>query len=222
MSPITSLHHYTTFTLILFHNCLLILMSYVHEWLEKIDFLWLKQIDHERLMITRQRNQLIQQTTTLFPSRMIQFYLNSNSHSALTQHYHCKYEQMGLLYIRFHFSIDDDQSAAIDLVNTIDYSLKNSDRYLNIVMHRKSTMKELMFSMDLNNSLQSIQQLIELLFQIHQRIQSLQIHLTACVHIGSIHELLIHLKKWPRIDLWSEHISFLQLLLSKINKSIIV
>ncbi|CAF5160568.1 unnamed protein product, partial [Rotaria sp. Silwood1] len=55
------LHHYTTFTLIIFHSFLLIISSYVREWLEKIDFIWLKQIDNERLIIIRQRDELIKQ-----------------------------------------------------------------------------------------------------------------------------------------------------------------
>ncbi len=217
MPSITTLHHYTAFTLIIFHNILLILISYVHEWLEKIDFIWLKQIDNERLMIIRQRNQLIQQVSSIFPTRVINYYLNTNSNSSLTQHYHSKYDHMGLLYIRFHLSTNQDEFPLIDFVNNIDYLLKNQDKYLDIVMHRKSTMTELMFSMDLNNTLKSIQQLIELLFQINERLKSLQINLTACLHIGSINEILIHFEKSPKVDIWSEHISFLQLLLSKIQ-----
>jgi hypothetical protein len=84
-------------------------------------------------------------------------------------------------------------------------------------MHKKSTVKELMFSMDLNNSLKSIQQLIELLFQINEHLKFHQINLTACLHIGSINEILIHFEKFPKIDIWSEHISFIQLLISKIQ-----
>jgi hypothetical protein len=84
-------------------------------------------------------------------------------------------------------------------------------------MHKKSTIKELMFSMDLNNSLNSIQKLIEFLFQINDCLKTLQINLTACLHIGSINEILIHFQKYPKIDLWSEHITFIQLLISKIQ-----
>lgn len=214
---ITMFHHYTTFSLIIFHNILLILSSYIHEWLEKIDFIWLKQIDNERLMIIRQRNQLIKQTSSVFPLRVINYYLNTNSNISLNQHYHSKYDHIGLLYIRFNLINNQDEYCLIDFINKIDYLLKTNDKYMNIVMHKKSTVKELIFSMDLNNSLKSIQQLIELLFQINEHLKSYQIQLTSCLHIGSLNEILIHFEKYPKIDIWSEHISFLQLLISKIQ-----
>jgi len=214
---INILHHYTAFTLIIFHNILLILSSYIHEWLEKIDFIWLKQIDNERLIIIRQRNQLIKQTSLIFPLRVINYYLNTNSNLSLTQHYYSKYDHIGLLYIRFNLINNQDEYLLIDFINNINYLLKTNEKYINIVMHKKSTVKELIFSMDLNNSLKSIQQLIELLFQINERLKSFQINLIACLHIGSINEILIHFKKSPKIDIWSEHISFIQLLISKIQ-----
>ena len=210
---ITSLHHYTALTLLIIHQILLILMGYVHEWLAKIDFLWLKQLDHERSMIVRQRNQLIKQISMTFPQRMIQFYLNPLAHSSLTQHYHHKYEHMGLLYIHF----DRDPSMLTELINTIDYALKTNERYSKIVLHRKSTSKALIFSMDLSSSLKSIEDLVELLFQIHEHLQSHEICLAACVHICPITEILIHLRNSPRIDLWSEHLSLMEYLLSKIQ-----
>ena len=211
---INLLHHYTTFTLIIFHNLLLILLIYIHEWLEKIDFIWLKQIDNERLMIIRQRNQLIKQTSFILPLRVINYYLNTNSNLSLTQHYHYKYEHMGLLYIRFNVS---NNNSLIDFLNHFEYLMKNNEKYLNIVMHKKSTIKELIFSMDLNNSLKSIQQLVELLFQITEHTKTFQINLTACLHIGYVNEILIHFSKYPKIDIWSEHISFIQSLMSKVQ-----
>ncbi|CAF3550350.1 unnamed protein product, partial [Rotaria sp. Silwood2] len=216
-SSINSLHHYTTSTLIIFHNFLLIILSYIHEWLEKIDFIWFKQIDNERLIIIRQRNQLIKQTSFILPLRVINYYLNGNSNLSLTQHYHYKYDQMGLLYIRFNLIHNKDEYSLINFINNIEYLLKNSDKYNNIVMHKKSTIKEIIFSIDLSNSLKSIQELIEFLFQIDEHIKSLQVNLTACLHIGCINEILIHFEKYPKIDMWSEHISFIQLLMSKIQ-----
>jgi len=168
-------------------------------------------------MIIRQRNQLIKQTSLIFPLRVINYYLNTNTNLSLTQHYHSKYDYMGLLYIRFNLINNQDEYSLIDFINKIDYLLKNNDNYLNIVMHKKSTIKELMFSIDLNNSLNSIQKLVEFLFQINDCLKTLQINLTACLHIGSINEILIHFQKYPKIDLWSEHITFIQLLISKIQ-----
>ncbi|CAF1131625.1 unnamed protein product [Adineta steineri] len=214
---INTLHHYTTFTLIIFHNILLIILSYIYEWFEKIDFIWLKQIDNERLMIIRQRNQLIKQISSILPLRVINYYLNTNWNLSLTQHYHYKYDRMGLLYIRFNSSNNKDEYCLIHCINNIEYLLRTNEKYLNIVMHKKSTTKELIFSLDLNNSSKSIQQLVELLFQIDEYIKSYQINLTACLHIGSIHEILIHFIKYPLIDIWSEHILFIQLLISKIQ-----
>jgi hypothetical protein len=195
----------------------LIILSYVREWLEKIDFVWLKQIDNERLMIIRQRNQLIKQISSILPLRVINYYLNTNWNLSLTQHYHSKYDRMGLLYIRFTPSNTTDEYSLINFITNIEYLLNNNDKYTNIVMHKKSTIKEMIFSLDLNNSLKSIQQLVELLFQIDEYLKSYQINLTACLHIGSINEILIHFTKYPKIDIWSEHISFIQLLISKIQ-----
>lgn len=214
---ITNLHHYTTFSLIIFHNILLIILSYIHEWLEKIDFIWLKQIDNERLMIIRQRNQLIKQISTIFPLRVINYYLNTNTNISLNQHYHMKYDHMGFLYIRFNLLNNQNDYCLIDFINKIDYLLKTNDQYNNIVIHKKLTMKELLFTLDLNSSLKSIQQLIELLFQINDYFKSYQIQLTSCLHIGTLNEILIHFEKSPKIDIWSEHLSFLQLLISKIQ-----
>ncbi|CAF3406360.1 unnamed protein product [Rotaria sp. Silwood1] len=218
-SSINSLHHYTTSTLIIFHNSLLIILSYIHEWLEKIDFVWFKQIDNERLIIIRQRNQFIKQTSFLLPLRVINYYLNTNSNLSLTQHYHYKYDQMGLLYIRFNLLNNKDEYSLINFINNIEYLLKNNDKYNNIVMHKKSTIREIIFSMDVSSSLKSIQELVELLFQIDEHIKLLQINFTACLHIGCINEILIHFEKYPKIDIWSEHISFIQLLMSKIQQN---
>ncbi|CAF0815708.1 unnamed protein product [Rotaria sordida] len=217
---INSLHHYTTLSLIIFHNFLLIILSYIHEWLEKIDFIWFKQIDNERLIIIRQRNQLIKQTSLILPLRVINYYLNTNTNTnlSLIQHYHYKYDQMGLLYIRFNLLNNQDEYSLINFINNIEYLLKNNDKYNNIVMHKKSTIKEIIFSIDLLNSLKSIQELVEFLFQINENIKLYhQINLIACLHIGCINEILIHFEKYPKIDIWSEHISFIQLLISKIQ-----
>ena len=203
---ISSMHHYTVLVLLIIHQFLLIVISYLREWLEKLDFIWLKQLDHDRLMIIRQRQQLIQQISLIYPRRMIDFYLTKSSHSSLTQHYHHQYDQMGLLYIHF----EDNPSSLIDLINTVEYSLKTNERFSKIVLHRRSTMKDLIFSLDLTSS---IEDLIELLFQINEH---LQIPLTACIHIGRITEVLIHLQTSPKLDIWSEDLTFLEYLLSKI------
>jgi hypothetical protein len=170
-------------------------------------------------MIIRQRNQLIKQTSSILPLRVINYYLNTNSNLSLNQHYHYKYDQMGILYIRFNLSNNSNDYSLIDFLNHFDYLLKHNDKYINIVMHKKSTIKELMFTIDLNNSLKSIQQLVELLFQINEHLKTSQINLTACLHIGYLNEILIHFLKYPKIDIWSEHISFIQLLISKIQSN---
>ena len=217
---ITPLHHYTSFTLIIFHGLLLIISSYVREWLEKIDFVWLKQIDNDRLIVLRQRDELIKQTSLYLPLRVIHFYLRTDSDLALSQHYHMKYDRMALLYINFNPSNIDDDYVLIDYLNDLEYLLKNNEKYFHIVLHRKSTMKEIMFSIDINciDSLKYLQQLVELLFELDERlkqISSSKISLSACLHIACVNEILIHLEKYPKIDIWSEHIPLLQLLLSK-------
>jgi len=209
MTSITDLHHYTTFTLIILHNLLLILLTYVQEWLEKIDFLWLKQMDNERLVINRQKNHLIHQLNFLFPKRTIEYYLNTKS---LTQHYHFKYEHIAFLYVQFH----ENESQLSDFIQNIDYLLRTNEQYSNIVMHKKSTMKQLIFTLDLSNSLKFVQILVEFLFDINERLKCHQINLSACLHIGTLNEILIHFSKHPKIDIWSEHLSFLEYLLSKI------
>lgn len=214
-SSINNLHHYTTFSLILFHNFLLIVLSYIHEWLEKIDFIWFKQIDNERLLIIQQRDQLIKQGSLILPKRAIDYYLDPNSNVSLTQHYHYKYDQMGLLYVRFDLVNNKDEDLLVNFISNIEHTLKNTDKYQHIVMHKKSTPREIMFSMDLKNSLKSIQELVELLIQLNEHLKPLQINLTACLHIGSITEILIHFQKYLKVDIWSEHVSFIQLLMSK-------
>ncbi|CAF3629301.1 unnamed protein product [Rotaria sordida] len=217
---INPLHHYTTFTLIIFHSFLLIISSYVREWLEKIDFVWLKQIDTERLIIIRQRDELVKQTSLYLPLRAINYYLRNDSDLALSQHYHIKYDRMALLYINFLPLNVEHECLLINYLNDIEYLLKNNDKYIDIVMHKKSTIKEIMFSIDINidDSIKNLQQLVELLFQIDERlkqISSTTINLAACLHIGCVHEILIHFEKYPKVDLWSEHITLLQLLISK-------
>jgi hypothetical protein len=219
---INSLHHYTAFTLIIFHGLLLIISSYVREWLEKIDFVWLKQIDNERLTILRQRDELIKQTSLYLPLRVINYYLRTDSDLALSQHYHMKYDRMALLYINFYPLNLDDEYFLVDYLNDVEYLLKNNEKYLHIVLHRKSTIKELMFSMDINchDSIKYLQQFVELLFQLNERLQQIslsKINLSACLHIACVNEILIHLEKYPKIDIWSEHISLIQLLISKIQ-----
>lgn len=214
------LQHYTAFTLIVFHGLLLIISSYVREWLEKIDFVWLKQIDNERLVIGRQRDELIKQATLYLPVRVINYYLRSDSDIALSQHYHLKYERMGLLYINIFPLNVEHEYLVIDYLNDVEYLLKNSEKYMHIVMHRKSTIKETLFTIDMNadDSIKCLQQLVELLFQIDERlkqISSTKINLSACLHIGCVHEILIHFEKYPKIDVWSEHITLLHLLISK-------
>ncbi|CAF2494522.1 unnamed protein product [Rotaria sp. Silwood2] len=214
------LHHYTTFTLIIFHSFLLVISSYIREWLEKIDFVWLKQIDNERLIIIRQRDELIKQTSLYLPLRVIDYYLRSDSDLALSQHYHIKYDRMALLYINFLSLNIEHEYLLINYINDIEYLLKNNENYIDIVMHKKSTIKEIMFSIDINtdDSIKNLQQLIELLFHIDERLKQISsstINLAACLHIGCVHEILIHFEKYPKIDLWSENITLLQLLISK-------
>ncbi|UJR28686.1 hypothetical protein I4U23_009915 [Adineta vaga] len=217
---INRLHHYTTFTLIIFHGILLIISSYVREWLEKIDFVWLKQVDNERLTIVRQRDELVKQTSVYFPQRVINYYLRIDSETGLSQHYHRKYDRMALLYMNFSSVNIEQQYILMDYLNDIEYLLKNNEKYIQIVMHRKSTMKEIMFSIDTNtdDSTKSIQQLVELLFHLDERLKQISsstINLAACLHIGCVHEILIHLENYPRIDIWSEQIALLQLLMTK-------
>ncbi|KAG0418117.1 hypothetical protein DMUE_6407, partial [Dictyocoela muelleri] len=103
------MHHYTTFTLIIVHGLLLIISVYVREWLEKIDFVWLKQIDHECLIVARQRDDLIKQTSFFLPLRVIHYYLRTDSDLALSQHYHHKYDRMALLHFHFYpFTIEHE------------------------------------------------------------------------------------------------------------------
>jgi hypothetical protein len=87
-------------------------------------------------------------------------------------------------------------------------------------MHRKSTIKEIIFSIDINSndSIKYLQQLVELLFQLDERLKQISsstIHFSSCLHIGCVNEILIHLEKYPKIDIWSEDIPLLQLLISK-------
>ncbi|CAF4652622.1 unnamed protein product, partial [Rotaria magnacalcarata] len=77
---------------------------------------------------------------------------------------------MGLLYVRFDLINNKDEYSLISFINNIEYTLKNNDKYENIVMHKKSTPKEIIFSMDLKNSLKSIQELAEFLFQINEHL----------------------------------------------------
>ena len=220
LSSIDSLHHYNASALILLHNVLLILGTYVREWLEKIDFIWLREIDIERVKSLRQRHELIQQTSLVLPMRLIAYYLNSSSDATLTQHYHVKYDRMALLSIRFRVFPHEHEYVVVDFLHHLDYVLKTNERYVNIVMHRKSTVNEILFSIDMEHSAEAIQQLVELLFlvdeRLKQRFQS-QIDLTACLHIGSVHEILVHFEQSPKIDLWSEHITFMQLLMSNVQ-----
>jgi hypothetical protein len=127
---------------------------------------------------------------------------------------------MGLLYINFLPLNSDDEYILIDYLNDIEYLLKNNEKYINIVMHKKSTIKEIMFSIDINSneSIKNLQQLIELLFQIDERLKQISvstINLSACLHIACVHEILIHFEKYPKIDIWSEDITLLQLLITK-------
>ena len=220
LSSIDSLHHYTASALILLHNVLLILGAYVREWLEKIDFIWLREIDVERVKSLRQRHELIQQTSLLLPMRLIAYYLNNASDATLTQHYHVKYDRMALLSIHFRVFPHEQEYVLVDFLHHLDYVVKTNERYVNIVMHRKSTVNEILFSNDMDRSVDAIHQLVELLFlvdeRLKQRFQS-QIDLTACLHIGSVHEILVHLERSPRTDLWSEHITFMQLLMSHVQ-----
>lgn len=216
------LQHYTSLSLIIFHGLLLVISSYVREWLEKIDFVWLKQIDNERLLQVRQRDELMKQTSIYLPLRVINYYLRNDSDVALPQHYHLKYDRMALLYINFSPLNIEHQYLLMDYLNDIEYLLKNNDKYTHIVMHRKSTIKEVMFSIDIdaNDSTKNLQQLVELLFQIDERLKQVSsstISLTACLHVGCVHEILIHFEKYPKIDIWSEHITLLQILMSKIQ-----
>ena len=214
------LHHYTAFTLIIFHSLLLIISTYVREWLEKIDFIWLKQIDNERLIMVRQRDELIKQTSLYLPLRVINYYLHTDTDLPISQHYHIKYDHMALLYIHFSSLNIQHEYLLIDYLNDVEYLLKNNDKYIHIVMHRKSTIKEVIFSIDINtnDSIKYLQQLVELLFQINERLKQISsstINLAACLHIGCVSEILIHFEKYPKIDLWSEHITLLQLLMTK-------
>lgn len=199
---ISLLQHYTALILMIIHQLILIIIGYVREWLDKLDFLSLKQVDHDRLMCIRERNHLIQQILMFYPRRMIDFYLKKSSHG----HYHHRYDRMGLLVIRF----EQDPSS---LINTIEYLMKIDERYSNIVLHRRLMSYEFIFSVDLNSSPRSMEDLAELLFQINEY---LQIPLSACIHIGRLTEVLIHLQSSPKLDIWSEDLPFIQYLLSKI------
>jgi hypothetical protein len=220
MPSIESIHHYTTVTLIIIHALLLILSVYVREWLEKIDFVWLKHIDNERLVVVRQRNELIQQATDLLPLRVINYYLRTDTDHAPSQHYHCQYDRMALLYVHFHPITIEHEYLLMDFLHDIEHVMKTNDKYAHIVIHRKATLKQLLFSIDIDHSesIQYLQQLVELLFQIDERLKQLStstLHLSACLHIGHVNEVFIHLERYPKVDLWSEHISLLQLLMTK-------
>lgn len=219
---IRPLQHYTAFTLIILHAFLLIISSYVREWLEKIDFVWLKQIDNERLAVVKQRDDLIKQTSFFLPIRVIKYYLRIDSDPAVSQHYHHHYNRMALLNIRFMSESVEQNYFLVDFHNDIEYLLKTNDKFGEIVLHRKATIKEIIFSLDIDHQdpSKSLQNLIELLFQIDERLKQLAsntIQLKACLHVGNVQEILIHLDKYPKVDLWSDHISLLQLLMSKIQ-----
>ena len=222
LPSITTFHHYTVFTLIIIHSLLLILSAYVREWLEKIDFVWLKQIDSERLIVHRQREELIKQISFYFPIRVINYYLRNDTNLVLTQHYHVQYEQMALLNVKFIIPEDnnnDDEYFLVDFINDLEYLLKTNENYADIVMQRKSTMKQLLFSTDCHRNKKSLENLVEFLFQLDERLKQMsayKIHLSACLHIGCVDEILIHLEKSPTIDLWSEHLSLMHILNEKI------
>jgi hypothetical protein len=76
-----------------------------------------------------------------------------------------------------------------------------------------------MFSIDINSNetTKNLQNLVEFLFDINERLKQIssKLNLSACLHIGCVHEILIHLEKYPKIDLWSEHVTLLQLLSTK-------
>ena len=215
------LHHYTALTLIIFHGIILVIASYVREWLEKIDFIWLKQIDNERLTIVRQRDDLVRQTSAFLPIRVINYYLRNDSDLAVSQHYHQKYDRMALLHLRFFPLNLEHEYLLVDYLIDVECLLKTKENYAHIVMHRKSTVKEMLFSIDIskgNDPIQGLQELVELLFHIDERlkqISSLSIQLAACLHIGSVQEILIHLEKYPQIDMWGEHVALVQLLITK-------
>lgn len=217
---ISPLHHYTALTLIVIHGLLLIISVYVREWLEKIDFVWLKQIDNERVVALRQRDDLIKQASWFLPLRAIHYYLRTDSELARSQHYHHRYERMALLHIHFYPSAIEQHHLLIEFLNDIEYLVKTNEKYNEIVLHRKSTVKELLFSLDIDKeeSTKSLQQLVELLFQLEERlrqISSSSISLGACLHIGSVQEILIHFDHYPKVDLWSEHLALLQVLAAK-------
>lgn len=214
------MRHYTAFTLIVLHGILLIVAAYVREWLEKIDFVWLKQIENERLAVVRQRDELVKQTSLYFPPRVINYYLRPDADAVPSQHYHTKYDRMGLLYMTFYPSNVEHEYMLIEYLRDVEYLLKNNEKYQQIVMHRKSTLKEVVFSIDTDtdDATNAIQQLVELLLQLEERLKQLSsssLQLAACLHLGCVHEILIHLENYPKIDLWSEQISLLQLLMSK-------
>jgi hypothetical protein len=214
------LHHYTALTLIIFHSILLIISAYVREWLEKIDFVWLKQIDHERRAMHRQRDELIKQVSSFLPMRVINYYLRADSDLAASQHYQHKYDRMAMLHISFHLPSTEQQPLLYDYLHDIDYMLKTNEKYAHIVMHRKSTIKELVLSIDVtqSESIKYLQQLIELLFHLDERIKQISsgtITIAACLHVGTVQEILIHAEKNLKIDFWSDDVALLQMLMTK-------
>ena len=211
--PIHRLHHYTGLVLILFHNLLLILAAYVHEWLEKLNFLWLKQIDDERAMICHQRDELQREISAMLPTRAVNYYLNSNSNLSLSQHYHFKYDRMGLLAI--HFDFLHHQSEQDDFFQQIESLLQSKDTYGSVVMQKKASVKDLLFSTDIQQESTAMLSLVELLLEIEESLRQQfdsKVRLSACLHIGCVHEVFIHLEKYPKIDLWGDDIGFIRYL----------
>lgn len=218
-SIVSPLHHYTVFTLILLHQLILILLSYIGECLEKSDFIWLKEIDDERQIARRQRDELELELSALLPRRVIDYYLNSDSNFTSIQHYHFRYNQMALLSICFHSNRSDDDRILMNFLQHIESSLKRDEICKDIVMHKKISMTELLFSMDIHSSNIAILSLVELLFQIEEhlkdRFQS-KISLSACLHVARVNEIFIHFEKSPKIDLWTEDLSFVRSLMSHV------
>lgn len=217
LSSIHPLHHYTGLVLILFHNLLLVLAAYVHEWLEKLNFLWLKQIDDERAMISHQRDELRREIGSMLPTRAVNYYLESNSNLSLSQHYHFKYDRMGLLLIHFDFfHQDNDQDyLLVDFHRQIESLLQSKDSYRNVVMQKRASPRELLFSTDIQHSSTAMLSLVELLLQIEETLRQqfyTKARLSACLHIGCVNEVFIHLEKYPKVDLWGDDLGFMRYL----------
>jgi hypothetical protein len=213
---IESLEHLTSVVLIVCHHLTLIVIFYVHEWLEKLDFLWLKQLDNERKIVYRQRTDFERRMLNVLPARVLNYYLHSNATITSMQHYHVRYEHMALLSVYIHV---DQSHFLVNFLQEIQLLVKTTDIFRNIVMKTSSSIKHVLFSVDIQTSRTDLFALVELLFQIDQRLKHdvhRQGHLSACLHIARVNEIFVHFQKQPKVDLWSDDIAFIRHVMSSV------